>query len=114
QTYNVTHYLHGHLHMDWHHYWNGVHHICAPQTYPYTDDQNLGGYIEYTVTQGNITSWKHYTDGVENPLNEPATTTAAPPSSTTTSTTSGTPGFTWVITIVAIPSIIIYSKKRRN
>jgi len=115
QTYNVTHYLHGHLHTDWHHLWDGVHHFCAPQSYPFTDSQDLGGYIEYTVEQGNITEWHHYTDGAEVEIKEPVITT--PTTETTTTTTAavnGTPGFTWFITVVAIPLIVVFTKKKKK
>ena len=111
QTHKVTHYLHGHLHEGWHHLLDGVHHISAPQTYPFTESQNLGGYIKYNVTQGNITSWVQYIDGVVTELDEP---TIAPPKTTTETDETPVPGFSLFLSIIAIPIAIVYNKKRRK
>ncbi|MHA2156656.1 MAG: metallophosphoesterase family protein [Candidatus Hodarchaeales archaeon] len=113
QEYKVTHYLHGHLHHGWYHLLDGVHHICAPQTYPFDDSMSTGGYIEYTVTEGNITKWTQYIDGTEVALTEPAEPTT-PEETTTTTEEGGAPGFSLFVTLMVIPVIVALKQKKRN
>jgi len=113
QTYKVTHYLHGHLHRGFYHLLDGVHHICAPQTYPFDASMNTGGYIEYTVTQGNITEWTQYIDGAEVALNEPIEQTTPEETTTTTEEGGGAPGFSLFITLMVIPVIVALKQRKR-
>ncbi len=119
QTYNVTHYLHGHLHghpelySGYYHLLDGVHHICAPQTYPFTDSMSVGGHIEFTVTQGNITAWTQYIDGTVVKLVEPVEATT-PEETTTTTEEGGAPGFSLFVTLMGIPVIVLLKQRKRK
>ncbi|NHJ02726.1 MAG: metallophosphoesterase [Candidatus Heimdallarchaeota archaeon] len=113
QTYNVTHYLHGHLHDGWHSILNGVHHIGAPQTYPYANTQNNGGYIVHTVENGNLTNWTQYIDFLEVTLDEPNTDITSDSTTTTTLTTGTTPGF-MMFSVIIIASMISVMRKRQK
>ncbi len=111
QTYNVTHYLSGHLHAGWHSILDGVHHLTAPQAYPYDDTQENGGYLLYEVMNGSITSWTQYIDSVEVALSEPKTDTTK--STTTTTTTGAAPGFL-IFPVVIIATIVSLLRRRQK